>query len=95
MRIDRNSLAKFVLGPVQISLRGIEGAESRMRLCGTWLGTGGCSQFPLSVLHASFSQRENSKVVMRAEIFRSDCNEILEMLSCADVILFQKTDGSE
>ena len=66
-----------------------------MRLRGTRVGPGGCSQFPLSLLHASFSHRENSKVVMRAEIFRSHCSEMRELLSCAGVIFLQKPDGSE
>ena len=95
MRIYCKSLAKFIFGPIQISLCAIEGAESRVGLRGTRIGMGGCPQFPPSLLHASLAHREHSKVVMRVIIFRGDCSEMLELPPRADVVFFQEPDGSE
>lgn len=95
MRIDGKSLAKFIHGPIQISLRAIEVAKSRVSLRGTGIGPGSCLQFPPSLLHAALAHREDSKVVMRAEIFRSDCSQMRELPPRAGIFFFQQPDGSE
>ena len=95
MRIDRKSLAEFLSGPICISLCAIEGAESRVRIRGTRIGSGSGSQFLSGFLPAALPHREDSKVVMRPIVFGSDCRQMRELLPRPNVILLQEPDGSQ